>query len=284
MTIPGIHHVTALASDPQRNLDFYTGVLGFRLVKLTVNFDDPGTYHFYYGDRAGTPGSILTFFPWPGASRGLGGAGQVTQIDLAVPRNSLDYWARQLKVKPDRFGTLPFPDPDGLPLRIVPVGDAAGHEISHVAGAALTVRAPNETKALLGTVLGYQAAEASEPAAFRSVNDELQILATVGAGSMGAGTVHHIAFRAEDDARQLEWRQLLLKHGLHVTEVLDREYFHSIYFREPGGVLFEIATDPPGFAVDEAPEELGTRLKLPPALEPRRAELERRLPKLRLPE
>ena len=299
MTLPGIHHVTALASDPQRNLDFYTGVLGLRLVKLTVNFDDPGTYHLYYGDRAGTPGTILTFFLWPGASRGRSGAGQVTQIDLAVPRSSLEYWATHLDVEPDQFGGLPFLDPDGLPLRIVPVGEAAGHGITHVAGAALTVRVPAESSKLLHTVLGYRQVEAGEPAAFRSAafhsaafhsaafrsaNDELQILTSAAAGSMGAGTVHHIAFRAEDDAKQLEWQQLLLKLGLHVTEVLDREYFHSIYFREPGGVLFEIATDPPGFAVDEAPEQLGKHLKLPPGLEPRRAELERRLPKLRLPQ
>ncbi len=272
MTIPGLHHVTAIASDPQRNLDFYTGVLGLRLVKLTVNFDDPGTYHFYYGDHAGTPGSILTFFPWPGASRGRGGAGFVTETGFAVPKGSVDYWMNRLQTAPDSEGLIRFQDPDGLRLSIHPTADGAGHAIERIAQVTLTERAPDATVELLKQTMGVTEGVliAHEPDA--------------GRGMQGAGTVHHVAFRAEDDARQLQWQQLLLRAGLHVTEVLDREYFHSIYFREPGGVLFEIATDPPGFAIDEPLEELGTHLKLPLSLEPRRAEIERILPKLRLPQ
>lgn len=283
MTIPGIHHVTALASDPQRNVDFYTGVLGLRLVKLTVNFDDPGTYHFYYGDRAGTPGSIITFFPWPRASRGRQGAGQVTEVAFAVPKGSLDYWASRLNVAPGDAGVLKFADPDGLSLSLAPTEDGAGHAISRFAGVTLTERFADRTAQLLTATMGYAAAGAGE---LRSAQDMVRIAhePEARAGRTGAGTVHHVAFRAETDERQLEWQQLLMREGLQVTEVLDREYFHSIYFRELGGVLFEIATDPPGFAADEPLETLGTHLKLPPWLEPDRAAIERKLPKLRLPE
>jgi len=281
MTIPGIHHVTALASDPQRNLDFYTGVLGLRLVKLTVNFDDPGTYHLYYGDQVGTPGTIITFFPWPGASRGRQGFGQVTEVSFAVPRGALDHWAGKLDTQPDAEGVVRFSDPDGLPLSIRATEDGAGRAITRFAGVTLTERDPNATSSLLSATMGYAADGVLQ---FQSAHDTVRIWhdPAARAGTMGAGTVHHVAFRAKDDARQLEWQQLLMAEGLGVTEVLDREYFHSIYFREPGGVLFEIATDPPGFAIDEAPEELGTHLKLPPWLEPRRTEIQRILPTLQL--
>jgi len=283
VTIPGIHHVTALASDPQRNVDFYTGLLGLRLVKLTVNFDDPGTYHFYYGDHAGTPGSIMTFFPWPGASRGRQGAGQVTEVAFAVPKGSLDYWAARLNVARGEDDVLRFADPDGLPLSLAATEEGEGHAISRFAGVTLTERFAEKTAQLLTATMGYAAGDAGE---FRSAQDLVRIAhePEARAGSMGAGTVHHVAFRAETDERQLEWQQLLMRERLQVTEVLDREYFHSIYFREPGGVLFEIATDPPGFTVDEPLGTLGTHLKLPPWLEPDRAEIERKLPKLRLPE
>ena len=282
MKVPGIHHVTALAGDPQRNLDFYTGVLGLRLVKLTVNFDDPGTYHLYYGNHEGTPGTIMTFFPWPAASRGSVGAGQVSEVSFAVPHGSTDHWARKLQKVPEADGSLLFADPDGLPLRLEPSAAEAGHAIQRFAGVTLQERQAPSTADLLTTAMGF---EANGDNLFRSANDVVLLAEDAYAkpGRMGAGTVHHVAFRAETEERQLEWQQLLKKRGLHVTEVLDREYFHSIYFREPGGVLFEIATDPPGFAVDELPAELGTHLKLPPWLEPRRAEIEGKLPKLRLP-
>ena len=282
MKIPGIHHVTALASDPQRNLDFYTGVLGLRLVKLTVNFDDPGTYHLYYGDQEGTPGAILTFFPWPQASPGTVGAGQVSEVSFTVPHGSTDHWARKLQKVPEADGSLLFADPDGLPLRLEPSAEGAGHAIQRIAGVKLEEKQTPATADLLTTAMGF---EAYGNNSFRSLTDLVRLAETSNAkpGRMGAGTVHHVAFRAETEERQLEWQQLLKKRGLHVTEVLDREYFHSIYFREPGGVLFEIATDPPGFAVDELPSELGIHLKLPPWLEPRRTEIERKLPKLSLP-
>ena len=282
MKVPGIHHVTALASDPQRNLDFYTGVLGLRLVKLTVNFDDPGTYHLYYGNHEGTPGTIMTFFPWPAASRGSVGAGQVSEVSFAVPHGSTDHWARKLQKVPEADGSLLFADPDGLPLRLEPSAEGAGHAIQRFAGVTLQERQAPSTADLLTTAMGF---EANGDNLFRSANDVVLLAEDAYAkpGRMGAGTVHHVAFRAETEERQLEWQQLLKKRGLHVTEVLDREYFHSIYFREPGGVLFEIATDPPGFAVDELPSELGTHLKLPPWLEPRRTDIERKLPKLSLP-
>ncbi len=271
MTIPGLHHVTAIASDPQTNLDFYTGVLGLRLVKLTVNFDDPGTYHFYYGDHAGTPGSILTFFPWPGASRGRQGASQVTEVSFAVPKGAIDHWAGKLAAQPDAEGRIRFHDPDGLALSILAQGDGSGTALERIAEVTLTETDSVATKALVENTMG--------------ISEGVRIAHAPGArrGLQGAGTVHHVAFRAEDDAIQLAWQQRMMQEGLHVTEVLDRDYFHSIYFREPGGVLFEIATDPPGFSVDESLEELGTHLKLPHFLEPRRAEIERRLPPLRLP-
>jgi len=249
--IPGIHHVTALASDPQSNLDFYTGLLGLRLVKLTVNFDDPGTYHLYYGDHAGTPGTILTFFPWPGASRGRHGAAQVTEITFAVPRGSIGYWAARLGVKTDPVGYLHFADPDGLPLSIIGSEEGEGHGIVRFAGVTLTERSTEQTTCLLSDTMGYVPEANGE---FRSARDFVRIAHQPDArvGMMGAGTVHHVAFRAETDERQLAWQQRLMEQGMEVTEVLDREYFHSIYFREPGGVLFEIATDPPGFTVDES--------------------------------
>jgi len=283
VTIPGIHHVTALASDPQRNLDFYTGVLGLRLVKLTVNFDDPGTYHLYYGDQAGTPGTIMTFFPWPGASRGRQGFGQVTEVSFAVPRGALDHWAEKLEVQPDAEGVLQFTDPDDLPLSFRATEDGAGHAINRFAGVTLMERYPKATSSLLGDIMGY---EANGELHLQSAQDFVQIThnPAANAGLIGVGTVHHVAFRAETHVRQLVWSEILTSEGFNVTDVLERQYFHSIYFREPGGVLFEIATDPPGFAIDETPEELGTHLKLPPWLEPRRAEIERILPPLRLPQ
>jgi glyoxalase family protein len=290
LQIPGIHHVTALAGDPQRNLDFYTGVLGLRLVKLTVNFDDPGTYHLYYGDAQGTPGTILTFFPWPGAPKGRQGAGQTSSIAFAAPAASLAYWAERLG-NPSANGRIAFHDPDGLPLEIVAEGDGGGNAITGFHGVTLSESGYESTARLLTETFGYRLISeegnrfryaAAVPDA-KAAHIDLLCQPDARNGAMGVGTVHHVAFRAESDAIQREWQKEIGRLKYNVTPVLDRQYFHSIYFREPGGVLFEIATDPPGFTTDETPGNLGTHLKLPPWLEVNRAEIERILPPLRLP-
>ncbi len=289
MKIPGIHHVTAIAGDPQRNLDFYAKVLGLRLVKLTVNFDDPGTYHFYFGDEAGRPGSILTFFPWKGAHPGRAGTGETALVSFAVP--SLEGWAERLPdaVAGTRFGqdTLAFSDPDGMRLELVATG-GEGSKITGFHGVTLAEVSRDKTAKLLTETFGYNLL-ASEGNRFRyasSAGDVVELLVQpeVKRGTQGSGSVHHVAFRAETDEIQNAWLLELNKLGYRTTDILDRQYFHSIYFREPGGVLFEIATDPPGFTFDETPETLGTHLKLPPWLEPRRGEIETMLPKLELPE
>jgi glyoxalase family protein len=303
--IEGIHHVTALASDPQANVDFYTGVLGLRLVKKTVNFDDPGTYHFYYGDETGTPGTILTFFPWPLARRGTRGAGQATVTSFSVPQGSLGYWTGRL----DRFGVLFEPprarfdeeavtlfDPDGLQLELVArAGDGrspwqAGpvppeHAIRGFDGTTLTEWNPEVTAELLAGTLGFRPA-GQAGSRFRleagpgGPGARVDVLAAPAAerGRISAGTVHHVAWRVADEAEQERWRETIAESGLSVTPVLDRQYFRSIYFREPGGVLFEIATDAPGFTYDEPVESLGGALKLPPWLEPERRRIEAVLP------
>ena len=292
MIIPGLHHITAIASDPQRTLDFYTKVLGLRLVKLTINFDDPGTYHFYFGDEAGRPGTILTFFPWPGASKGRPGAGQATVVPFAV--GSLTGWPEKLahagsrvSEPMERFGAtvLLFEDPDGMQLELVASGGGNGSSaITGFAGVTLSEQGYESTARLLTDVFGYTLI-GSEANRFRyssSAGNYVDLLCQPDSrrGVMGAGTVHHVAFRAESDDIQLLWQKELSRKGYDVTPVLDRQYFHSIYFREPGGVLFEIATDPPGFATDESLADLGTHLKLPPWLEPARGDIERALPKL----
>jgi glyoxalase family protein len=307
-TMSGIHHITAIASDPQRNLLFYTRVLGLRLVKLTVNFDDPGTYHFYFGNDVGSPGSILTFFPWVGVPRGRAGNGQVSAASFAVPAASIDYWADRLRERQGsvhdggmRFGerVLHFSDPDGLPLEIIgtPSADparawaagpvAAAHAICGFHSATLSEEGYEETAKLVSGALGFEqiGTEGNRYRYAAPGNGAGAIVDVLCApdghfGRQGAGTVHHIAFRAADDAEQIARRADLVAAGLNVTPVIDRAYFHSIYFREPGGILFEIATDPPGFAIDEAREHLGERLMLPKRLEPRRAEIERALPPL----
>ncbi|HSM56041.1 MAG TPA: ring-cleaving dioxygenase [Candidatus Sulfomarinibacteraceae bacterium] len=302
----GIHHITAIAGDPQRNLDFYTQVLGLRMVKLTVNFDDPGTYHFYFGDRAGAPGTILTFFPWAGARRGQRGNGQVATTAFSVPAGSLDYWQERLAQhdvavaeRVQRFGeeVLPFRDPDGLHLELVADEAAAGdpwtegpapadHAIRSFHHATLWEADVEPTAVLLTEAMGFElAGQDGDRFRFRAAEGPagvVDILRRSGepSGRMGAGIVHHIAYRTASDEEQQAWRERLLAQGQQVTPVRDRQYFRSIYFREPGGVLFEIATDLPGFATDEALEELGMELKLPPWLEPRRAELEQVLPRL----
>jgi glyoxalase family protein len=307
-TLPtaGIHHITAIATDPQRNLDFYTQVMGLRLVKLTVNFDDPGTYHFYFGHENGAPGSILTFFPWPGAAPGSIGPGEVVAIAFAVSMESLAYWNARLRTHGvsahadiERFGerVMRFRDPDGLWLelvaasRTVPVAVSRTgpvppeHALLAFHSATLSEANPDRTAAL-ANVMGYELeAYEGNRSRYHAVGQTAAILdvlheAEAPRGRLGAGTVHHIAFRTPGNEQQLAWRDDLISRGYYVTPVIDRVYFHSIYFREPGGVLFEIATDPPGFAVDEPKEHLGEVLQLPSWLEPHRHDLQRQLPRL----
>jgi glyoxalase family protein len=314
-SIPGIHHVTAIAGDPQANIDFYAGILGLRLVKLTVNFDDPTTYHLYYGDGQGHPGTILTFFPWPNAMRGRIGTGQVTVTSFAVPGQSLDFWEKHLqqrrincKREHSLLGEelLAFTDPDGLQLELVstPHGDPdrawehgpvppefAIRGFHHVT---LTEGGYERTAVLLTETMGFRLIEskgnrfryATPSGSGSEAGTMVDVLCTPAgrSGLVAAGTVHHVAWRTPTDEQQKEWRQVLSSREYDVTPVIDRKYFHSIYFREPGGVLFEIATDPPGFAIDEPAEELGSHLVLPAWLEPHRAELEQVLPKVRLPQ
>lgn len=310
--ISGIHHVTGIAGDPQANLDFYVGVLGLRLVKQTVNFDDPGTWHFYFGDERGRPGSILTFFPIPRAHQGERGTGQVTVTGLSIPASALTFWRERLtqagarvEEPARRFDAevLTFYDPDGLQLELV-ASDQPGpgqpwpgaatppefaiHGVSHVR---LLEAMPEPTLALLTGIMGFRLL-ASEDNMQRYVVGaggpgamlDIEAAAQDAPGRVAAGSVHHVAFRLPDDAAQEAWRERLLALGYNVTEVKDRKYFRSIYFREPGGVLFELATDMPGFLVDEDERFLGTQLRLPPWLEPQREELASRLPAITVPE
>jgi len=305
----GIHHVTAISGGPQRNVDFYAGTLGLRLVKKTVNFDDPETYHLYYGDGAGSPGTIMTFFPWAHAPGGRIGAGQLVVTSFSIPAASLSYWTERLvetgvrfERPRDRFGdtVLSFEDPDRLRIELVTAEDArpgrAGgpvqeeHSIKGFHHVALAVEATDRTATLMSDTLGFRRVDEAEGRIRLSAGEGgpgnlVDIVNAAGfpGGSMGVGTVHHVAFRAPDEETQLELREEVAALGYNVTPVLDRNYFRSIYFREPGGVLFEIATDPPGFAVDEDKEHLGEDLKLPPWLETRRDRLEEVLPLLRVP-
>lgn len=310
--IAGIHHVTAIATDPQRNLDFYAGVLGLRLVKRTVNFDDPGTYHFYFGDTTGRPGTILTFFPWVPARRGSRGTGQATVTSFSVPESALGFWSDRLEshgvVREDvasRFDeeVLTFLDPDGLKLELVAHAEAGDGEpwddgpvpaefsIRGFHSVTLTQRELDPTAELLTDTMGYRASEVSG-ARHRFVTGDGGLATAVDVlhtpdtphGHVAAGTVHHVAFRVENDDAQEAWRRRIADLGLHVTSILDRQYFHSVYFREPGGVLFELATDPPGFTWDEPVEELGSGLKLPPWLEEHRGRIESTLPEVTIPE
>jgi len=300
MRSAGIHHITAIAGDPQRNLDFYTEALGLRLVKRTVNFDDPGSYHFYFGDNIGTPGTIMTFFPWPGARRGARGSGQVTVVSFAVPRNSMAFWKERLRAThvtaeeiKGRFGcnALRFLDADGLQLEIVASANeesSSERAIRGFAAPTLEVRSPEKTEKLLTEILGFEfVAEENNRRRFRgggsNASAEIDLVSSeAGFGQIAAGTVHHIAFRAADDDEQLKVREQLVARGLNVTPVIDRQYFHSIYFREPNGILFEIATDGPGFLIDEPADALGETLKLPPIYQSKRDEIERVLPTIHL--
>jgi catechol 2,3-dioxygenase-like lactoylglutathione lyase family enzyme len=306
-----IHHVTAIAREPQRNLDFYAGTLGMRLVKLTVNYDDPGTYHFYYGDAVGRPGSLLTFFPWTGGRPGRQGTGQINGVGLAVPSSSLGYWIERLishGVKYEgparRFDepVLAFADPDGLMIELIattrvdrvegwPDGPVpARHAVRGVHAVTIWEDGDAGSAAFLTGTMGFRAtAEEENRLRFESGQEglgtvvELRRAPGFWRGSDGVGTVHHVAFRASDDAEQRSRQDEIRRLDVGVTDVRDRSYFRSIYFREPGGVLFEIATDGPGFLLDETAAELGTSLKLPAQYESMRERLEKALPPLRLP-
>ena len=304
--ISGIHHITAIASDPQRTLDFYTQVIGLRLVKLTVNFDDPDTYHFYFGDHAGSPGTILTFFPWLHVPHGDIGTGQVTSIAFEVPAASLEFWSKRLRDRAvdsgaieERFGdeVVRFRDPDGLWLELVGVSragdrpvDVSGeipreHAVRGFHSATFSERDAAATERLVELMGFTRISEAGHRIRYQASGRDASIVDIVREpntprGGLGAGIVHHIAFRTPTDERQERWRRELMPQVREITPVINRIYFHSIYFREPGGILFEIATDPPGFAVDEAVDHLGEHLMLPPWLEGSRVDLERRLPRL----
>jgi glyoxalase family protein len=305
----GIHHVTAISGGPQRNVDFYAGTMGLRLVKKTVNFDDPETYHLYYGDGAGSPGTIMTFFPWAHAPGGRIGAGQLVVTSFSIPTASLGYWTERLVEKGvrferprDRFGdtVISFEDPDHLRIELVAAQDGrpgwsggpvrAEHSVRGFHHVSLAVEEPERTAGLMTESLGFRQVDEAEGRIRLSAGEDtpgtlVDVVNAAGfpRGSMGVGTVHHVAFRVPDEETQLAVRAEISALGYSVTPVLDRNYFRSIYFREPGGVLFEIATDPPGFAVDEDPEHLGEDLKLPPWLETRRDRLEEVLPSLRVP-
>lgn len=302
----GIHHITAVASDPQQNLDFYAGLLGLRLVKKTVNFDDPSVYHLYYGDETGTPGTILTFFPWSRLQQGYPDRGQAIAIAFSIPPSSLDFWKNHLNehnidfIEPfNRFGkkVLGLQDPDGLHLELVAdtiAEDGNGwsggsipseHAIRGIHGVTLAEDSYGPTGELLTGVLGFEKIEREhDRILYQSDSDFGSVVEIVDQaeldGRPGTGTVHHVAFRAEDDDGQQKVRKQLLELGYHVTAVKDRFYFRSVYFHEPGGVLFEIATDPPGFTVDEDIESLGKNLKLPKLLEKQRDLIEADLPPL----
>lgn len=306
MTRNGIHHVTAIAGDARRNLDFYTRTLGLRLVKRTVNFDDPAAYHLYYGDAAGTPGTILTFFPWAQAAAGRAGAGELAETMFRIPRSSIGYWTVRLIAqgaeRSERFGepVLSFRDPDGLRLALVGLpgveAEAAWdngeippeHAIRGFHGVSLMLDDAARTGAVLSNVFGFaEAGQEGGTSRFRVDGTapggivDLRMVGGFLPARMGRGSVHHLAFRTADDAAQAAMvAKLARDHGLHTTEQKDRDYFRSVYFREPGGVLLEIATDIPGFAVDEDAATLGTALKLPRFLQPHRAEIEAALPAL----
>ena len=306
--IKGIHHITAIAGNAKKNHDFYTRVLGLRLVKKTVNFDDPHTYHFYYGDKVGTPGSILTFFPWEGITTGRRGARQVTEIGYVVPEGSLDFWLKRFEDnnviynKPaEKFGEqyLSFLDPDGLKIELTVPKNADKREpwvtnevnsenatrgFHHIT---ITSNKIEATAKILTDIFGYKLLE-QHVNRYRFITDAVDNAAIVDlveipaeiAGHVAGGSVHHVAFRVENEEVLMQYREKIANLGLHITEKIDRNYFYSLYFREPGGVLFELATENPGFATDETVEQLGSGLKLPAQYESIREEIEDSLPKL----
>lgn len=306
--IQGLHHITAVATDPHRNVNFYHNVLGQRLIKKTVNFDDPGTYHFYFGDEVGTPGTIMTFFPWANMRRGVLGNGETSAVGYSVPTSSLDYWAERLAThgvtlgeRETRFGqaVLPFTDPDGMRLELIETADPSTVQLWHEGpipteyamrgfhSVTLWLDEVEPTAKLLTEQMGYEfVARDGDRYRYKGASNDVGLYVDIvhrpgqPYGRFGAGSIHHIAFRTVDDKEQQEYLQTLRRAGQQVTPVQDRQYFHSIYFRSPGGVLFEVATDAPGFLYDEPVAELGSSLKLPPWLESQRARIENALPKI----
>lgn len=306
--IKGLHHVTSICGEPQKNYDFYAGVLGLRLVKKTVNFDDPGTYHLYYGDGAGTPGSILTFFPFAGSPEGRIGTGQASVTAFATNEAGLEFWRSRLVQRGvevrgpmERFGEiyLSFEDPEGLGLEIVVADQTAAFQawsgstvppdlqLRGFHSVTLSEAGYERTQSLLTTQMGWTLVKQSgqrfryqAPGSGPASLVDIVCQPAARHGLSGIGTVHHIAFRVEGDAAQLEWRKTLVGFKYNVSPVMDRTYFHSIYYREPGGVLFEIATDPPGFTVDEPLATLGTALLLPAQFRTIREQIEKILPPL----
>lgn len=308
--LAGIHHLTAIVDDPQENIDFYTNVLGLRLVKQTVNFDDPNTYHFYYGDETGRPGTLVTFFPWPDGRRGSRGTGQISALAFAVPPGALAFWQQQLSGIGWHFSdpeqraggaVLAFYDPAGLLVELVETPDVGrgtpfaasdvppSAAIRGLYGVTLTVAAVEPTAAYLVEQLGFRSLT-GEPGQQRyaiGVGQDTAVITLVARpdvprGSLAAGAIHHVAWRVPDEAALLNWRTALEGQNASVTPIRERQYFRSVYFREPGGVLFELATDGPGFTIDEPPTSLGAHLMLPPWLEPQREVITQRLPPVTL--
>jgi len=305
--IPGIHHVTAIAADPRRNLAFYTETLGLRLVKRSVNQDDVDTYHLFYGDRAGSPGTSMTFFPYPEARPGQVGSGQVATTQFTIPADAVDYWTDRLESagvdvedRTERFGdtVIAFEDPDGLPLELVATADAPEgqppdgpvpeeHAIRGFFGVTLLLSRASGTTSLLETMGFESAGTDGDRERFASHGDLGAVVdvvedQTAPAGTPGAGTVHHVAFQVTAE-EQADWRSVLQDQGLRPTEIIDRKWFSSVYTRTAGGVLFEFATLEPGYTVDEDLAELGESLVLPEWLEDRREEIEAALPELSVP-
>ncbi|MFB6234081.1 MAG: VOC family protein [Halopenitus sp.] len=304
MKTPGIHHVTAIGSDPSRNREFYTETLGLRLVKQSVNQDDVGVYHLFYGDERGSPGTSMTFFPYVDANSGQVGTGQVSTVAFLVPESALDYWVDRLDEagveaaeREERFGdtVIAFEDPDGLPLELVAVDDdpeghppkgpvPAEHAIRGFQSVTLSLASAEETAGLLKT-MGFEATQSDhDRQRFESDGDlgyAVDLLEDPHAqrGRPGAGTVHHVAFRVDEDEQE-DWRDVLIEAGLRPTEIIDRKWFKSVYAREHAGVLFEFATESPGYTVDEELSALGERLVLPEWLEDQREEIEANLPEL----
>jgi glyoxalase family protein len=311
VSVHGLHHVTCIAGNAQENLDFYVGLLGMRLVKKSVNQDDPGTYHLFYADRVGNPGTDFTFFPWANMEPGRLGTGLAVETSFAVPPGSLTFWQERLKqhdvdqdILEDRFGesTLPFRDPHGLQIALVETIDerqfepwqespvAPEHQLKGMHAVRLWERQISTTDTLLselmgfrllGTENGWHRYGAGEGGSGSWI--DLKELPEERRGQWGTGSVHHVAWRVKDSEEQLAVRDLLLRAGLRPTQQIDRFWFKSVYFREPGGVLFELATDGPGFDRDEKMEHLGEKLILPPWLEAQRSDIEAALPALEMP-
>lgn len=302
----GIHHITSFVQNAQETVDFYAGVLGLRMIKKTINFDAPEVYHLYFGNETGSPGTIITFFPWAHSRKGRIGGGQVGITTYAVPTGSLSFWEARLTQfdipfeKTQRFAEtyLQFEDRDGLKLEIVEREQGALSQwsfggiptdkaIKGFGGAVLYSTAPDKTSQLLEQVMGLQkVGQEGAYARFKSFGDLGNIVdinvTPMAYGAGGAGTVHHIAWRAKDDAEHALWRSHVQTNGFQPTPIVDRQYFNAIYFREEGGILFEIATDPPGFARDEQPEALGEKLMLPEWFEESREQIERNLPPIQV--